>query len=142
MIAYPAFFSYCPLFFSAISIHIGFKSVIWLRHQFSLPKDLLKLNYSVPLHVHSSNEQTHSAGDGHVNMALVYMTGLKINFCLDLLVCKISVHWLTLFFQNNYTNLKKKLIKNWKGLQIYFLNIFCISFSFRCQSDLCKKFKL
>jgi hypothetical protein len=43
-------------------------------HQFSLPiwaKDFLELNYSALLHIHSSNEQTHPAGDGHVNMALV-----------------------------------------------------------------------
>jgi hypothetical protein len=40
-------------------------------HQFSLPKDLLKLNYSALLHIHSSNEQAHLAGDGHVDMALV-----------------------------------------------------------------------
>jgi hypothetical protein len=40
-------------------------------HQFSLPKDLLKWNCSALLLTHSSNEQTHSAGDGHVDMALV-----------------------------------------------------------------------
>jgi hypothetical protein len=40
-------------------------------HQFSLPKDLLKLNYSALLCIHSSHKQTQSAGDGHVKMALV-----------------------------------------------------------------------
>jgi hypothetical protein len=40
-------------------------------HQFSLPKDLFKLNYFALLHKHSYNEQTHLAGDGHANMALV-----------------------------------------------------------------------
>jgi hypothetical protein len=40
-------------------------------HQFLLPKYLLKWNYSALLYIHSSNEQTHSAGDGHVDMALV-----------------------------------------------------------------------
>jgi hypothetical protein len=72
MIAYPAlFFSYFPLLFSAISIHIGFNSFYHSSHKFSLPKDLLKLNYSALLHIHSSNEQTHLARDGHVNMTLV-----------------------------------------------------------------------
>jgi hypothetical protein len=81
MITYPAlFFSHCPLLFSAISIHIGFKSVITIAysHQFSLPKDLLKWNYSAVLHTHSSNEQTHSAGDGLVDMALVYFVVVDV----------------------------------------------------------------
>jgi hypothetical protein len=79
MLTYSAlFFSYCPLLFSAISIHMGFNSFYHSSHKFSLPKDLLKLNYSALLHIYSSNEQTHSAGDGHDNMALV------------LIVCKTS----------------------------------------------------
>jgi hypothetical protein len=49
-----------------------FQICIHFSHQFSLPKDLLKLNYSALLHIHSSNEHTLSAGDGHVDMALVY----------------------------------------------------------------------
>jgi hypothetical protein len=37
------FFSYFPLLFSAISIHIGFKSVIISAIGFLLPKDLSSL---------------------------------------------------------------------------------------------------
>jgi hypothetical protein len=44
------------------------------------------LNYSALLHIHSSNEQTHSAGDGHVDMALVE------NVIKLLLLCRIYFH--------------------------------------------------
>jgi hypothetical protein len=65
MITYPALFcSYCPLLFSAISIYIGFKSVITSAISFHYQKTSLQ-------DVHSSNEQTHLVGDGHANMALV-----------------------------------------------------------------------
>jgi hypothetical protein len=63
-------------------------------HQFSLPKDLLKLNYSALLHIYSSNEQTHSARDGHVDMALVKFIFWKIKFkVIDLHLSKAMEHW-------------------------------------------------
>jgi hypothetical protein len=72
MITYPA------LFFQLLSFVIfshqyshRFQICNHFSHQFSLPKNLLKLNYSALLQIHSSNEQTHPAGDGHVDMALV-----------------------------------------------------------------------
>jgi hypothetical protein len=78
MITYPIlFFSYCPLLFSAISIHIGFKSVITSANSFHDPKDVLKLNYFDVLHILSSNEQTHSAGVAMLTWLLILHSDIE-----------------------------------------------------------------
>jgi hypothetical protein len=68
MITYSAFFPFLPFAILAISIHIGFKSVITSVISFHYQKKVICSTTH-----HSSNEQTHSAGDGHVNMPLILL---------------------------------------------------------------------
>jgi hypothetical protein len=83
MITYPALFSVNALCYFQPSVFICYH----FSHQFSLPKDLLKLNYSALLHIHSSNEQTRSTGNGHVDMALVPFYNKWINLRDTGLIC-------------------------------------------------------
>jgi hypothetical protein len=63
-------FQLLPFVMFSISIHIGFKSVITSVISFHY-QNTFEIELFCSTSYTFSNEQTHSAGDGHGNMALV-----------------------------------------------------------------------
>jgi hypothetical protein len=78
-----------------------------VSHQYSLPKYLLKLNYSALKHVTSSNKQTHSTGDvcldftsrQHINGHIVPNAKIGLNYYVKQMA---MLTWLLLHCQLLY----------------------------------------